>query len=84
MTTDEKLIKIKSILLEDWDPIGVKGLDGAKDEYDSYAVEILQMIDAGENEKNIFAYLRKMETVHMGLPGNESAVEMVAKKISSL
>lgn len=84
MTNDEKLVKIKAILLNDWDPIGVNGLDGAKDEYDSYAVEILQMVNAGADEKILFAYLKKMETEHMGLPGNEKVAETVAQKISGL
>lgn len=84
METDKTLSIIGQILLEDWDPIGIKKFSEASDEYDSYATDIAQMVYRGANRNTIFEYLRKIETEHMGIPGDEVITDTVAKKIESL
>ena len=50
------LADIERILLREWDPIGVRDVPGAEDEYDGYAFRIFTMLkshapeaDVGEN-----------------------------------
>jgi len=58
---------LKLLLLNEWDPIGVRGAAGAEDEYDSYAFDIFAMLKSGAGEDEIAAYLDGVETEHMGL-----------------
>ena len=74
MTTSrsERLAQVlKTLLWEEWDPIGVRGL-GPDDEYDSYAMRILVMLNEGKSEQDVAAYLRCAATENMGLsdPGD--------------
>lgn len=59
---------IKRVLWVDWDPIGVNGI-ASDDEYDSYAFRILAMIEAGQDEAEVGAYLERVAIEHMGLGG---------------
>jgi hypothetical protein len=61
---------IREILMDDWDPIGVKGIPEASDEYDSYASRIYKLLIHHENEDSIYNYLWEIEINHMGLSGN--------------
>jgi len=66
---------IRSALLQEWDPIGVKTIPEASDEYDSYAGTICQILMERCSEEEIFHYLWKLETEHMGLRGDEEATK---------
>lgn len=44
---------IREILLQHWDPIGVGDAPDAVDEYDHYAIKILQMLEAEEGRDRI-------------------------------
>jgi len=39
---------VGKILLNDWDPVGVRDVAAAQDEYDQYVDPIVQMVVAGE------------------------------------
>jgi hypothetical protein len=41
------LRRIRSVLMDDWDPIGVQGVPEAADEYDSYVMPIYCFGSAG-------------------------------------
>ena len=62
----DALPKIKRLLSEKWDPIGVNGL-GPDDEYDSYAFRVFVMLKEGRRESAIAEYLKWVETENMGL-----------------
>jgi len=62
-----QLEALKHLLLDEWDPIGVRGATGAEDEYDNYAFDIFVMLNSGAAEDQIAAYLDRVETEHMCL-----------------
>ena len=49
--------RIRSVLLEDWDPIGIRGIPGAADEYDSYAMPIYSILRQHRSEEALLDYL---------------------------
>ena len=57
---------IDEILWRDWDPIGVFGIVGARDEYQGYLPEIFRLALAGDREK-IADYLFWAAADRMGL-----------------
>ena len=72
--------------LRRWDPIGVIS-DANRDEYDSYSPHIVRMLDAGADAEKVFAHLRQIVTVSMGMTWDASlekrtrevAVELVER-----
>ena len=76
--------KIHVILMEDWDPIGVRGIPEAKDEYDAYASNVYRLLIHRAPEVELFEYLWWVETKHMGLPGDRQRTQIIARKLRSL
>lgn len=73
--------KVRYAVLHDWDPIGVGHVPEAKDEYDAYIPDLVQLIVQKQTEDKIFIYLWELETQHMGLVGNEIATRNFAKAL---
>ena len=91
MTTDKEKFRrafpeIRRVLLEVWDPIGVRDELHAQDEYDSYIGAIYRLLVEGASDEAITTYLYGVETVQMGLPvrGKELLLPVVRalKKIT--
>jgi hypothetical protein len=59
--------EIRSILMSEWDPIGVNDTPEAADEYDGYVGPVLDLLNAKASSDEIAAYLRNVETERMGL-----------------
>jgi hypothetical protein len=76
--------EIHSILLRDWDPIGIQDTPQAQDEYDSYIPVLYKLLISGKSEQNIVDYLWWVETEHMGLYANRRHTEIVARKLLTL
>ena len=72
---------IKRVLLEEWDPIGVKGIPEANDEYDAYVPTIYKMLISRQSRTEIFDYLWWLATQHMGLTGDRQATEKFADRL---
>ncbi|GMN12384.1 hypothetical protein [Altererythrobacter sp. MTPC7] len=71
--TKSLLRTYKALLWEEWDPIevndGVNDGEGEwpDDEYDSYAPQLLSLVQSGKSKVEIEAYLTTVETEYMGL-----------------
>src|SRR5262249_3380405 len=64
----ENRARVRKILLQDWDPIGVKDAPEAIDEYDAYADKAYVMLmDDRATADDIAAYLDYVAAEHMGL-----------------
>src|ERR1700722_5917786 len=64
--------RVRQILMENWDPIGVRDAPEASDEYDSYVSEVYVMLmDHRASETAISAYLYTTATEHMGLSSSD-------------
>lgn len=71
--------------MNEWDPIGVKDIPEAADEYDSYLGDIFGLIERDSTETQISDYLRWVETHRMGLGGySDAARRAVAASLKRL
>jgi len=59
--------KIRRVLMDEWDPIGVNDLPEAADEYDRYIGGIYGLIQRNASERDISAHLRSLEIDEMGM-----------------
>jgi len=53
-----------------WDPIGVAGAPGARDEYDSYLPQVFARVRDEEDPEEIVNYLVSIGEQNMGMPPN--------------
>jgi hypothetical protein len=64
----ENRARVRQILLRDWDPIGIRDIAEASDEYDRYADKTYVMLmDERATAENIAAYLYGVAAEYMGL-----------------
>ncbi|MFL6590394.1 MAG: hypothetical protein ACJ8M4_09500 [Chthoniobacterales bacterium] len=61
------LREIRTILLREWDPIGVRDIPGAHDEYDSYAMPLYLFLRSKPSADAVVDHLYRLETRQMGL-----------------
>lgn len=71
--------KIKALLFEEWDPIGVAD-EAPRDEYDSYALRVVGMLFNGRPVDEIAAYLDSVESDYMGFTPSFERNRVVAAK----
>jgi len=72
---------VRDALFAEWDPIGVKSVIGAEDEYDAYVGEICALLAQHPTVNQIFHYLWALETQHMGLDGDRLNTEAFARRL---
>lgn len=66
---------VRDLLLNEWDPIGVKDCPEARDEYDTYADKAYAMlVHDNASAEQIAQYLYRIETEHMGLGNSQQAL----------
>lgn len=64
----ENRAHVRRILLQDWDPIGIRDIPEASDEYDRYADKAYVMLmDERATAESIASYLYGIAVEHMGL-----------------
>jgi len=77
-----KRARVRKILLQDWDPIGVNGITEANDEYDTYADKAYVMLmDDRATADDIAAYLYYIAAEHMGL-GHQARLADSSKAVA--
>ncbi|AHI05239.1 hypothetical protein BDW_03655 [Bdellovibrio bacteriovorus W] len=81
MKTD---MEVKKILLNDWDPIGIKNNPNAKAEYDQYALRIVGMLYSGTTRTELAKYLDSVVTDDFGLSANKSLSHTVSEKLMAV
>ena len=67
-----------------WDPIGVRGIAQARDEYHSYLPKVFLMVLNQAKTHEIAAYLVKIEEDSMGLSPNSERAFAVAETLLSI
>jgi hypothetical protein len=72
---------IREILLHDWDPIGVRDIAEAQDEYDSYIPGIYGGLIHRISEHELIEHLWQIEAQQMGLAVNRRKTEQAARKL---
>jgi hypothetical protein len=76
--------KVQSILLQEWDPIGIKNIPEAHDEYDRYVADICKILRAHQTVSDVYKYLRWIETEQIGLDGDEWLTQCIAARLIKL
>jgi hypothetical protein len=59
--------EIRLVLLDVWDPIGIKNEPDAQDEYDCCLGGLFRLLTTDATDDQIADYLSRQETEHMGL-----------------
>jgi hypothetical protein len=64
--------RVSEILHYIWDPIGVRGVPQARDEYDSYVHKVFSLLERGASEPEISQFLSDISTEAMGFLATEA------------
>ena len=64
-----------------WDPIGVAGRPGARDEYDSYVPALVAMLRDGAHAAAIADYLEALSRYTMGIGSSRARAEQAAEAL---
>lgn len=83
---NKKLISdIRSVLINDWDPIGIGNNPNLSDEYDSYIGTIISILKQKLPIEAIIAFLENIETKEMGMESVDvKHLHNVATKLKSI
>ena len=84
MMPKELKVEVCKILMEHWDPIEIRDVPAAQDEYDTYALSFAQMILDKKPRSEISKRLLEIETAAMGLRGNKDRALSVADRLLTL
>jgi hypothetical protein len=84
MVDEHFVVRVRQVLLKEWDPIGVADVPAAHDEYDMYAPEIARSVIGGATAESLAASLVAIETERMGLSADESRADRVARQLAAL
>jgi hypothetical protein len=78
------LERTRALLLREWDPIGVRDVPQAADEYDSYVDGVVQWLRSGATASAIADQLIEIEVSRMGLAGDRARAKRVAEALRRL
>lgn len=78
---DDMHARVRAILMQDWDPIGVAGVPNAADEYDQYVPAIVMILRGRGSVDAVAAHLLQIEKDKMGLTGDAARARSVAGKL---
>ena len=62
-------VEIRPVLLDVWDPIGVRNAPNAQDEYDCCLYPVFRLLTTGATDEQIADWLFRQADEHMGLGG---------------
>lgn len=86
MTEHEHFIRVRQILLREWDPLFVTKRshhdEEQEGEYDGYARELAKMLVRGTSPSEVLEYLKWAETQNMGLSFSEAKAKHAAELIT--
>ena len=87
--SDDARAEIRAILLDEWDPIGVREFpdafrQAAQDEYDAYIEPVAELLSAGKPNEEIAEYLYRTEARSMGIRRTRAASEAAAARLLKL
>ena len=72
----ESRLAVREIFMREWDPIGVRGVEQAQDEYDTYVAKAYVMLmDEHASKEAIAEYLFDIAANYMGLGRSEDLRE---------
>lgn len=75
---------IRQILLREWDPIGVRNVAEAQDEYDGYVGGVYRLLANGASAQAVADHLARIQTEGMELPAKPEALLPVAVRLQQI
>jgi hypothetical protein len=75
---------VRRILLEEWDPIGVRMVPEAQDEYDGYVGGIYRLLATGSTVDELAEHLVRIEHEAMGLSARKEVCIGVASRLMQI
>ena len=75
--------KVKKVLMDDWNPIGVRDDPGVADEYDSYVLPVFKILRKHGSEGTLLDYLVWVFE-RMGLPASRESLRPIAGKLRAI
>ena len=75
---------IREVLMDQWDPIGVKGIPEAADEYDGYIGGVYRLLVSMADAQQIANHLAAIQTKNMGLPQKAENLVTLAERLRSI
>jgi hypothetical protein len=78
---DKLLTKVRTALLTDWDPIGVRDVPTAQDEYDTYAPVLCGLLMRGHSREDLIKHISWIVHDQMGLQDMPAENERFADRL---
>ncbi len=75
---------IRDVLMNNWDPIGIKNEPACRDEYDSYIGTVYRLLTSRASTEQIAAHLANVQTTMMGLLAPANQCLPVAEKLAAV
>ena len=73
--------ELRRLLMEHWDPIGVKDAPEAASEYDGYRAGVMQLLRNGASGEAIAEHLSRVEQERMGFRTTREQLRPVGERI---
>jgi hypothetical protein len=77
-------VAIRHILMNVWDPIGVKDEPNAQHEYDGYLGGVYELLVSGASDESIADHLWRIATERMGLSPKKSDMANTVKALRQI
>ena len=81
---DKLLEQVSAILRDAWDPIGIRDVPKAEDEYEDYVPAVAKCVAEGASAGEIAEVLLEIERESLGLPGDMARARRVAERLQAL
>jgi hypothetical protein len=76
---------IAEVLLRNWDPIGIKDVPQAQDEYDAYVGGVYRLLASGATARQIAEHLARLEAEQLGFADTDPKMLIpLAEKLMNL
>ena len=73
--------ELRRLLMERWDPIGVKDAPEAASEYDGYRGAVIQLLRGGASPERIAAHLAEVQETRMGISATPQQLLPVGEQL---
>ncbi|MBN8918550.1 MAG: hypothetical protein J0I31_23420 [Rhizobiales bacterium] len=81
---NELLKGVRHVLLNVWDPIGIRDVPDAQDEYDDYLIPVLQALRNGAEVPELSALLIRIVEEQIGLSADAGQSRQAAEQLYAL
>lgn len=81
---NELLKGVRQVLLNVWDPIGIRDVPDAQDEYDDYLIPVLQALRNGAEVPELSALLIRIVEEQIGLSADAGQSWQAAEQLYAL